>query len=133
MADVYIKAIEKLVKEDQGLNSDIKYIAIEMRTLKGINKEDDRVIKEYIEKKYMKVKDVSLKDLINEGEFDEKNLYLRNGILIRVDNINKFTSDEISFEASKYRSGKGEIGFLFKFNKKDSKWKLVESRMLWIS
>jgi hypothetical protein len=133
LAYVYIQAVEELLKEDPALNEGMKYIAIEMKTLEGISKDDQEKIIGYIENKYTKVKNASLEDLVREGEFDEQHLYLKNGIAIRIDKVNEFSDSCISFEASKYRSGDGSIGMEFNFKKQGNEWNLESFGMNWIS
>ena len=131
--EVYIKAVEKLIEEDPALNDGMQYIAIEMNTLKGINKADEAEITRYFEEKYTKVKNASLEDLKRDGEFDESNLYLKNGIAIKIDKISELSEDRISFEASKYKSGLGAIGLRFNFRKSQTIWELTDVGMAWIS
>jgi len=98
-----------------------------------LNEEIKKEIIDYIEENYTEVKDASLDELKEQGEFDEEKLVLKNGILISIDKMNKFSSNKISFEASKYRSGLGAIGIKFEFKKSGSEWKMIENKMLWIS
>lgn len=133
LANLYIKTIDILFEEDPGLNGDIKFIAIQMDTLKGINEADKQKIEVHIKDKGYDVKNASFEDLKKQGEFDEVQLYIKNGILIKIDEIEEFTDSRIVFTASKYRSGLGAIGLLFKFEKKNGTWDLLESTMKWIS
>ena len=130
---VYIQAIDNLLKEDPALNDGMKYIAIDMKTLRGISEADKEEIIKYFESKYTKVKDASMEDLKKEGEFDEKNYRLKNGVAIKVDKVTEFSDKSISFEASKYKSGLGAIGLEFNFTKQEKEWKLESSGMKWIS
>ena len=127
--DIYIKAIERLIVEDPALNNNMKYIAIEMSTLKGINKSDEAELIKYFEDRYVEVKNVSLDDLKKAGEFDEKYLYLKNGIAIRVYEVIEFTEDSIVFSAIKYKSGFGAVGFTFKFSSGQAGWEMIEVGM----
>ncbi len=130
---IYVQAIEILLEEDTALNQGMKYIAIDMDTLKGISRDNEKEISEYFEKKYTKVKDASLEDLKKEGEFDARNKLLKNGVAVKVNKIMEFTDESIEFEASKYKSGLGAIGMEFKFKKQDNGWKLVDSGLRWIA
>jgi len=133
LANLYIKTIDTLFDDDPGLNGDIKFIAIQMDTLKGINEADKQKIEEHIKEKGYEMKNASIKELKEQGEFDEEKLYIKNGILIKIDEIEEFTDTRIVFTASKYRSGLGAIGLSFTFEKKNKTWDLLESKMLWIS
>lgn len=130
---VYIQAIDNLLEEDTALNEGMKYIAIDMETLKGINRDDEKTITEYFERKYTKVKNASLEDLKKEGEFDVRNKLLKNGVAVKVNKVVEFTDDSIIFEASKFKSGLGAIGMEFKFKKQDRVWKLDDSGLKWIA
>ena len=133
LANLYIKTIDTLLNEDPALNSDIKFVAIEMDTLKGINEADKQRIEEYIKDKGYEIKNASIEDLKEQGEFDEEKLFIPNGVLIRIDKYEKFTDNRATFTASKYRSGQGAIGLLFNFLKSNDTWKLIKSDMMWIS
>ena len=43
------------------------------------------------------------------------------------------TSTKVVFTGSKYRSGLGAIGMEVTVQKKDGKWQVTESKMIWIS
>lgn len=133
LVDIYIEAFNILFEEDPGLNGEIIFIAIQMNNLKGIEENDRDKIKKAFEQKGYEVKDASLDDLRATGEFDDKSLIIENGILIKVDEFREFSNSRIVFEASKYRSGTGAIGMLFKFVKDKANWVLEESSGLWIS
>ena len=75
------------------------------------------------------MKNASLDDLKKEGEFEEKYLYLKNGIVISVYEVVEFTEDSIVFSAIKYKSGFGAVGFTFKFIKDQAGWEMIEVGM----
>lgn len=104
-----------------------------MDTLKGINEVDQRIIEKHIEEKGHEVRIASIKDLKEQGEFDESKFYIKNGILIKIDKVEEFSDTNIIFTASKYRSGTGAIGISFNFVKTKDSWELKESREEWIS
>jgi hypothetical protein len=132
-ADLYIQAIEALLEEDAALNGGMKYIAIDMKSLKGISGSDEDEIAKYFTDKYVEVKNATIDDLKKDGEFDETNLIIKNGIAIKVDYIIEFSEDTISFDATKYKSGLGSIGMRFEFSKGKAGWDMVEAKMTRIS
>lgn len=133
LVGAYKEAFNILFEKDPGLNGDITFIALQLDNLRGISDKDkDEIIKAFEEKGY-EVKNTSLEELKESGEFDENALLIKNGILIRVDEFREFSNSRIVFEASKYRSGTGAIGILFTFVKDKGNWVLKDSLVLWIS
>jgi len=133
LADLYIQVFSDLLDKDPALNSDIKFIAIDFNTVKDLSKEDKDKIIEYFKKDNIEIKDASLEDLKESGLFDDQQLYIKDGILLKVDKYKEYTKKRIMLEASKYRSGTGAIGVEYSFKKKWGKWALIEARGIWIS
>lgn len=79
------------------------------------------------------MKNASIDDLKQQNEFDEEKLYIKNGVLIKIDEVVEFNDSRIEIKASKYRSGTGAIGLTFTFKKTNGIWELLKSDMGWIS
>ncbi|MCM1988373.1 hypothetical protein [Oceanirhabdus seepicola] len=129
---VYALAFDSVWEMDKALNSDIKYVSIDTKTFKDFSEEDKSELFDYIAEKYNVIMlDMSFEELQDEGYV--KDLYFEEGILFKVDKYNSHSTNSVSFEGSKWRSGLGAIGFSFKGEKKNNKWELVECNMTWIS
>ncbi len=133
LADLYIKTIDTLFAEDAGLNDGITFIAVQMDSMKGLTKEDEKIIEEFIQSKGYIMKNASIDELKQQKEFDEEKLYIKNGVLIKIDEIVEFNDSRIKMKASKYRSGTGAIGLTFTFKKTNGIWELLKSDIGWIS
>jgi len=131
LAEIYILALDSFMPLDKGLNHDMKFIAIDTRTLEEATGEDKKQVLDYFKKYGVDVLDASLEELKEQGLFDEKKMVL-DGILLRVKNID-VKPDMVTIEGSKYRSGNGAIGVISTLIYKEGKWQLKEAKMAWIS
>jgi hypothetical protein len=132
LVDVYSGALDSFMPLDEGLNGDMKFIAIACSTLKYLQADQrDSVLKNF-EKYKVKIIDASLEELKNMGLFNEKQLSLE-GILLSVKEITILSDEKIVIEGSKYRSGDGAIGVKCTLNYKDGKWKVDKADITWIS
>lgn len=132
LEDVYNAALDSFMNLDQGLNSDMKYIAIDTKSLKGINEENKKAIIEHFKKYNVEVMDASIDDLKEKGLFNKETLSLQ-GILLSVSKFEKKSDAKIIIEGSKYRSGLGAIGVKCTVVYKDGLWKVESSDIRWIS
>ena len=128
---IYILALDSLISIDEGLNSDIKYIAIDIDTLEGAAQEDINYIMTYFEKYGVEVIAESFVTLREKGMVKEGN-YIE-GLLLRVDKIDKITKKKAVMEVSKFRSGLGAIGVRCKLIYSKGTWELKNADMMWIS
>lgn len=131
MADIYILALDSFMPIDKGLNGEMKYIAIEMKSLTEATKVDKKEILKYFEKYKVKVIDESFETLKAKGMVMQMNSL--EGILIRVDKGEKKSDDEFVIEGSKFRSGLGAIWVKCVVKKEKGKWTLKSSNMMAIS
>ena len=92
LVEVYKEAFNILFEKDPGLNGDITFIALQLNNLRNINEKDKENLKKAFEEKGYEVKNASLEELEATGDFDKKALYIKNGILIRIDKIREFSN-----------------------------------------
>ncbi len=132
VSQMYCIALEALIPEDEGLNSDAKYIAIDMKKLKGIGEEDIESIKEYFKKYNNRILNESFESLKEKG-IDKYNNFCLEGILLSTESINIISKNEIEIKCTKFRSGDGAIGLKINVIYEDGKWVAKKKDMLWIS
>jgi len=130
-ASVYITALDSWFTIDPGLHAGMKYLAIDMDTLKYADDEDKRLIAEHYEQKFnIEVKDASFDDLEKQGLVI--NAESIDGILLSVDKV-KANHFFITVEGEKFRSGDGANGIKSVLKRSGDTWKLKSSEMIWIS
>lgn len=132
LAEVYRIALDSLMPLDEGLNHNMKFIAINTETMEGLADGDKAWVLGYFRKYGVLVMDASLEELKQQGLFNEEGAYL-DGILLSIDKIEAKSPHEVIIEGSKYRSGTGAIGVVSTIIYKDQKWQLKEAKIVWIS
>jgi len=131
MAEIYSLALDSMMPIDEGLNGDMKYIAIDTSSLKDATEEDKKYILKYFEKYKVQVMEGSFESLNGQGMVKEGN-YIE-GVLLKVENIDFSLTNKVKVEGSKFRSGLGAIGVKTQLKNKDGKWIVESADMLWIS
>ena len=132
LVDVYSMALDSFMPLDEGLNGDMKFIAIAGNTLKYLQADKRNVVLKNFEKYKVKVMDASLEELKKVGLFNEKQLYLE-GVLLSVKDVTIVSDEEIVVEGSKYRSGDGAIGVKCTLKYKNGNWMVDKADITWIS
>jgi hypothetical protein len=133
LAEIYIAALDSMIKLDEALNHEMKYIAIDMSTFKDVDASAKEQIAVYFKEKYkVEVMDATFDQLKEKGLFNQDTLSLA-GILLRIEEADFVSSKEVLFEGSKYKSGLGAIGVKSIVHFKDEQWGIKESKMTWIS
>lgn len=133
LAVVYRITLDSIMKQDEALSEDMKYIAIDMSNFKDLNEEDKKEILTFFKEKYkIEVFDASLKNLENRGMFEEDNVYIE-GVLLKMEKMNFKWYQTVHFEGFKFKSRKGSVGVEGKIHYKKGKWKVKESRTTWVS
>lgn len=121
------------MKEDEGLNSDMEYIAIDMSNYEEVDESDKKEILNYFKEKYkVEVMDATFEQLEEKGLYNSDMMSL-DGVLLKIEKVDFKFNNKILFEGSKYRSGLGAIGVEVKVHYQDNKWKAKEVKMTWIS
>lgn len=130
-ADAYKIVIDKLYNEDEGLNSEIKYLAVDTSTMKNLTDETKAELLKTLENYGLTVLDMSFEELKKQGYIED--LYFKEGILFKIeDEIMK--NNSIIMNVSKWRSGLGAIGYdnlVIKY--KNGEWKITKTGDAWIS
>ncbi|MGN7478869.1 peptide ABC transporter substrate-binding protein [Solibacillus silvestris] len=133
LGEIYIVALDSIMKQDEGLNSDMEYIAIDLSNSEEVDASDKKEILNYFKEKYkVEVMDATLEQLEEKGLYNPDMMRL-DGVLLKIEKIDFKFNNKILFEGSKYRSGLGAIGIEVKVHYKGNKWRPKEVKMTWIS
>lgn len=133
LGEIYSVALDSIMKQDEALNSDMKYIAIDMSNSEEVDESDKKEILNYFKEKYkVEVMDATLEQLEEKGLYNPDTMRL-DGVLLKIEKVDFKFNNKIIFEGSKYRSGLGAIGVEVKVHYKDNKWKPKEVKMTWVS
>lgn len=127
----YYLLFEKLWAEDDGLNSDIKYLALDLSKAK-LQDPDPLIalMEDFCAENGYKLITGTIEELIEQGYI--QNLYFEDGVVISFAD-NELTGDKLKTDASKWRSGDGAIGATYTVEKKSGKWTLTGEEGNWIS
>lgn len=135
--DMYIKMLEDLIKQDDALNTDAKFIAIDFENFLAYHKERDggesyrslspnekKALLEYCKQYNDNVIEANFKQLKEQGHFNEETMSL-DGILISVEKTERIKEDKAIITMGKYRSGLGAIWPKYEIKlKNDYYWEL---------
>ncbi|WP_312811246.1 hypothetical protein [Sedimentibacter sp.] len=127
----YTTVIDKLYNEDDALNSEIKFIAIDTSLIKNLTDEQKFTLLKEVEKYGYTVLDMTFEELEENGYIED--LYFKEGILFRLED-NTIKGKSIIMDASKWRSGLGAIGYNgLQVEYKNGEWKITKVESSWIS
>lgn len=133
LGEIYSVALDSIMEQDEALNSDMEYIAIDMSNFEEVDENDKKEIINYFKEKYkVDVMDATLEQLKEKGLYNSDTMAL-NGILLRIEKVEFKFNNNVFFEGSKYRSGLGAVGVEVTVHYKDNQWKSKEAKMTWIS
>jgi hypothetical protein len=133
LGEIYSIALDSIMEQDEALNSDMEYIAIDMINFEEVDESDKEEILSFFKEKYkVEVMDATLEQLKEKGLYNPNTMRL-DGVLLRIEKVDFKFNNEIFFEGSKYRSGLGAVGVEVKVHYKDNKWKSKEVKMTWES
>ncbi len=133
LGEIYSIALDSIMEQDEALNSDMEYIAIDMINFEEVDESDKEEILSFFKEKYkVEVMDATLEQLKEKGLYNPDTMRL-DGVLLRIEKVDFKFNNEIFFEGSKYRSGLGAVGVEVKVHYKDNKWKSKEVKMTWES
>gem|GEM_PF-5238952 len=131
--EVYIDAVKRIYSDDPGMNSGIGFIAFEVNTFKGITSDESDRFREFAEAENKQYVDGGIKELTENGKYDTETMGLKNGVLIRIDDIYVNDGDTLKFSISKFRASLAAIGMTLEYVKVKDEWELVEVSNQWIS
>ena len=133
MPEIYSKIIYAVFLEDEAMNDNIEFLAVDMHNFKYITDDEKLEIVELLSLKVsVPVYDATMDELKEQGYFDEEQLYL-SGVLIEIPDLALKWNNTVSFEAQKYRGGKSAIGIEGRVKTNEGQWRVVDINMLWIS
>lgn len=127
----YTTVIDKLYEEDSGLNSNIKYIAIDTSQIVNLNDEEKAELLKELEDYNLEVLDMTFEELEKEGYIED--LYFEEGIFFEIEDEH-IKRNSITMDISKWRSGLGAIGYdgtVIKY--KNGEWEIQKQGDAWIS
>lgn len=128
---LYAVAFEAMMKLDEALNDEMKYIAVDLSEMTQLTDEDKNYIMEYLQAFDTEIRNRTFEQLMEEENNDKNNLVLK-GVLLRVAKVDIGEKTAL-IEGSKYRSGTGAVGTKITLKLEDGAWKLSGSEMTWIS
>ncbi|MBP3966056.1 peptide ABC transporter substrate-binding protein [Paenibacillus lignilyticus] len=131
LGELYSLALDAYMPVDEGLNSGMKYIAIDMSNLKDLDAGDKQQILAHFKSYKVDVMEASYEQLEAKGLFNKNTLSL-DGVLLKVEKA-ELTAKQFVVEGSKYRSGDGAIGMRVVVKVKDGHWQVDKADMTWIS
>jgi hypothetical protein len=128
---IYNIALDSFMRLDEGLNGEMKYIAINSKTLKNATNQDILEILDYFKKYDVKVFDESFDSLKEKGMVKQGNSL--EGVLLEIISIEEISENKIKIEGSKFRSGLGAISVESIIVKSENEWKLESADITMIS
>ncbi|WP_226673511.1 peptide ABC transporter substrate-binding protein [Rossellomorea aquimaris] len=133
LGEIYTLALDALMEEDQALNSDMTFIAIDMSDLDGVDEEQKQAIMRHFRDEYkVEVMDSTMDELEEDGYYDTDTMALK-GVLLRMEKVDFESEDGVLLEVSKFKSGKGAIGLRLVVDYENGEWQLTEQDVIWIS
>lgn len=128
ISELYIALLQKLMKEDEALNHEMQYIAIDFTGFKGdvtsgvlTEKEKEDVIS-FLESYLVEVKQTNLETLMQEEKQHDTGVNLK-GILLTA-NVEKLEEDTCIIRMQKYRSNLGAILPKYECHYENGIWKI---------
>ena len=133
LGQIYSLALESIMESDQALNSDMEFIAIDMSNFEGVNEEEKKAILNYFKDKYkVETMNATMEELEEKGYYNPGTLAL-DGVLLRIEKVDFKFNNNVLFEGSKFKSGKGAIGVEGTVHYKNEEWQIKESKETWVS
>ncbi|WP_334074863.1 MULTISPECIES: hypothetical protein [Paenibacillus] len=129
--ELYRLAFEAMFSMDEALNSEMKYIALDLSDLPQLTDADREHLLSSFAFGDVDVRDATMEELKKE-EPEFKETMVLQGILLKIKKV-ELGENSAVIEGSKYRSGKGAIGAKITLELKEGAWSVTESEMTWIS
>jgi hypothetical protein len=130
MGEIYLLALEAFMPLGDGLTNNMKYIAIDMSSLKDLSEGDREKVLQHFSKYNVDVMDITLDQLEKEGRL--KGARSLEGIMLKVKNT-EIMKNRIIIDGSLYKSAKGAIGTSVVVEYLDGKWQVTKASNTWIS
>lgn len=133
LGEIYSVALDSIMEQDEALNSDMQFIAIDMSNFDEVAENEKKEILNYFKDKFeVDVMDATFEQLREMGLYNLDTMAL-DGILLRIEKVDFKLNNNIFFEGSKYHSGLGAVGVEVTVHYKDKSWKTKDTKMTWIS
>lgn len=130
-AGAYEAAIDKLYNEDEALNLNIKYLAVDTTKMKNLTEESKKTFLKNLEKYGLTVLDTNSEELEKNGYIKDTNF--EEGILFKLED-EKMKNNTIKMDVSKFRSGLGAIGYEgMELKYRNGKWEIKDTGSPWSS
>ncbi len=127
----YYLLFEKLWAEDDGLNSDIRYLALDLSKAKLENPDAlMALMRDFCDQNGYELITGTIEELTEQGYIEQ--LYFEDGVVISFAD-SELTEEKLKTDASKWRSGLGAIGATYTVEKKSGVWTLTGEEGSWIS
>lgn len=125
---MYQAIIDDLMNTDTALSSDAKYLALDLNSFVGLDKNAlpesaKNNLLDYCKKYNGDVKYASFADLKAQGLFNEETMSLE-GVLIYATKVDVVSENKVVISAAKYRSGLGAIFLTYEAKYTNGEWKL---------
>ena len=133
LGEVYKVALESIMQEDQTLNDNMAFIAIDMSNFDDLGSNSKEDILNYFEETYKVAVMDATSEQLEEMSLNNQDLNSSDGVLLKIDNVQHKFNNTVIFEGSKYRAGLGAIGLDVKVQYKDKKWQTTEITLQWFS
>jgi len=130
-SEIYTLTLDSLMSLDDGLNHEMEYIALDVKSLTYATEEDKEFIVGHLVKYGVNVIDESIKSLEEKGMVKEHGVI--DGVLLKIEKVELKSDNKIVIESSKYRSGKGAVVVETILIKKGGNWQVEKSTMIMMS
>ncbi|MBC9786764.1 hypothetical protein H1S01_20455 [Heliobacterium chlorum] len=124
-------AFDAFMTIDEALNSNMKFIAIDMSNLKELNDTSKEQILKHLEKYGVKVMEDTFEQLEAKGFYNPQSMSL-DGVLLRVEKTD-VSNKAVIIEGSKFRSALGSVGIKVVVEYIDGNWKVTKADITRIS
>lgn len=130
---IYTVALESIMQEDEALNDNMEFIAIDMSNFDDLDASSKEDILNHFEKTYkVEAMEATFEQLKEMGLYNPDTTSL-DGVLLSIDKVHHKLNNTVILEGSKHRSGLGAIGVEVKVQYIDKKWEATEINLRWIS
>ena len=130
--EIYQITLESYLKQDTALNENIDFIAIDLAALEFANDYDKKAIAAWIGREYVPVIDANMDGLRAKDLFDEKGMYIPDGVFLSINEVAE-TDSEIIIKGMKYRGARAANWFETKWQLNNGIWQFAETIMTMIS
>jgi len=133
LVEIYSAAFESIMENDKALNSNAKFISIDMDGLSDLTEQNKQDILKYFQEKYkIETMNASFEKLNEKGMFHSDTLSL-DGVLLRIEKVEYVNNREVLFEGSKCRSGLGAFGCKGIIHFDNDGWEIKDFKTTWES